>query len=100
LNRARAQYRASLLMSHESAASRAGQIARQMLLYGHAVSTEELVERLSKITTERLTDLAGRLFLDTTPTIAAVGPVGSLMKFADVRQGLTSATASPRKIAV
>ena len=62
VDRARAQYRAGLLMSQESAASRAGQIARQMLLYGHPVTVEELMERLSNITAERLTDLALRLF--------------------------------------
>src|SRR5690606_15418678 len=62
LDRARAQYRAGLLMSHESAASRASQIARQMLLFGRPIGTEELVDRLSKLTVERLTDLSSRLF--------------------------------------
>ena len=100
LNRARAQYRASLLMSHESAASRAPAGARPERRQAPPVSTDELVERLSKITVERLTDLAARLFLDTTPTVAAVGPVGPLMKFADIRQGLAAPASSPRRVAV
>jgi predicted Zn-dependent peptidase len=99
VNRARAQYRASLLMSQESAASRAGQLARQFLLYGRPVDNNELMERLSLITPERLTDLAGRLFLDNKPTIAGVGPVGRLMSFDDLSDAL-STNAHKRKIAV
>ena len=67
IDRARAQIRAQLLMGQESPAARAGQIARQMMLYGRPIPNEELMERLSGITVERLTDLAGRLFFDTRP---------------------------------
>jgi predicted Zn-dependent peptidase len=80
LDRARAQYRAGLLMSAESPASRASQIARQLLLFGRPVPMEELVDRLSKITVERLTDLASRLF-STRPTLTAIGPIGKLAPF-------------------
>ncbi len=59
INRARAQIRAQLMMGQESPAARAGQIARQMMLYGRPISNTELMERLSGITTERLTDLSG-----------------------------------------
>ncbi len=99
VNRARAQYSASLLMSQESAASRAGQIARQFLLYGRPVANSELMDRLSLITPERLSDLAGRLFLDSKPTIAGVGPVGRLMSFEGLTDAL-STSAHTRKIAV
>ncbi|MCB1383316.1 MAG: insulinase family protein [Notoacmeibacter sp.] len=78
LDRARAQYRAALLMSHESPTSRASQIARQMLLFGRPVTNDELMDRLSKITTERLTDLARRLFTGSTPTVTAIGPIDGL----------------------
>src|SRR5690606_29845719 len=77
LDRARAQYRAGLIMSEESASSRASQIARQMLLFGAPVVKEELMERLGALTVERLRDLSQRLF-STRPTIAAVGPVSKL----------------------
>jgi predicted Zn-dependent peptidase len=90
LNRARAQYRAGLMMSSESAASRASQIARQMMLFGRPISKEELMDRLSGITVERLTDLSGRLF-STRPTIAAVGPVGTLAPFEDIHGMLSAA---------
>ena len=67
LDRARAQYRAGLIMSAESPASRASQIARQMLLFGRPIAKEELIDRLSALTVERLTDLSSRLF-STKPT--------------------------------
>jgi predicted Zn-dependent peptidase len=98
LNRARAQYRAGLVMSAESAASRASQIARQILLFGRPIGMEELVERLSNLTVERLTDLSQRLF-STTPTVTAVGPIGTLAPYEAIRATLPSATAA-RKLAV
>ncbi len=79
INRSRAQTRAALLMSQESPAARASQIARQMLLFGRPVSNAELMERLDAITPDRLTDLAGRLFFETPLTVSAVGPVTPLM---------------------
>ncbi|MCO5156554.1 MAG: insulinase family protein [Aquamicrobium sp.] len=91
LNRARAQYRAGLMMSHESAASRASQIARQLLLFGRPIATEELVDRLSKLTVERLTDLSSRLF-STRPTLAAIGPVSALPAFEAVSDSLGGST--------
>lgn len=98
LNRARAQYRAGLMMAHESAASRASQIARQMMLFGRPISTDELVDRLSKLTVERLTDLSYRLF-STSPTLAAVGPVGALPPFEAVSDRLVGAAPAARKLA-
>ncbi|MHC5306655.1 M16 family metallopeptidase [Bartonella sp. LJL80] len=92
LDRARAQYRANLMMSRESPSSRAHLIARQMLLYGRPIPTSEMMERLSLITPERLSDLAERLFVDSKPTLTAVGPVGPLMGFDDLVSALSSGT--------
>jgi predicted Zn-dependent peptidase len=93
LERSRAQYRAGLLMSRESASSRASQIAKQILLFGRPITIEELLDRLANITVERLTDLSGRLF-SGKPTIAAVGPVGSLASYDSVHDRLS--TGRPR----
>ncbi|PSJ62493.1 M16 family metallopeptidase [Kumtagia ephedrae] len=99
LDRARAQYRAGLIMSAESAASRASQIARQILLFGRPISKEELMERLSALTVERLTDLSARLF-STLPTVAGIGPVGSLPSYEAIRDSLVGAAPAVRKLAV
>ena len=78
LDRARAQINAGLMMSQESPSSRAAQIARQQLLFGRVVPNGEIMDRLGALTVARLSDLAGRLFQDTKPTLAAVGPVKGL----------------------
>lgn len=98
LNRARAQYRAGLIMSAESAASRASQIARQMLLFGRPIDKDELMTRLSALTVERLTDLSGRLFT-TRPTVAAIGPIGKLAAYERIASTLPGGAAQ-RRIAV
>ena len=98
IERSRAQIRAQLLMGQESPAARAGQMARQMMLYGRPIPNEELMERLSGITTQRLTDLAGRLFFDTVPTLSAIGPLEQLAPMADITGALSAAgQARPRK---
>ena len=65
-------------MSNESPAARGGQNARQLLLFGRLISNDELMERLDAISPKRIQDLAGRLFLETVPTIAAVGPIDAV----------------------
>ncbi len=90
INRARAQIRAQLLMGQESPAARAGQIARQMMLYGRPIPNEEMMTRLEDITRERLTDLAGRLFFDTVPTLSAIGPLEHLPPLSDMTAALSA----------
>ena len=75
MNRARAQIRAGLMMSQESPAARAGRSPRQLLLFGRPIGNAELMERLNALTVERLRDLAGRLFIEGSPTVSALGPV-------------------------
>ncbi|AZN98653.1 insulinase family protein [Mesorhizobium sp. M9A.F.Ca.ET.002.03.1.2] len=99
LDRARAQYRAGLIMSAESPASRASQIARQMLLFGRPIAKEELMERLAALTVERLTDLSSRLF-STKPTLTAVGPVGTLAPYEAILDSLSGTQTTARKLAV
>lgn len=99
LNRARAQYRAGLIMSAESPASRASQIARQLLLFGRPIGKEELMERLAALTTERLTDLSSRLF-STRPTVAAIGPIGKLQNYDRISDLLPGQSVAPQRRAV
>lgn len=91
VNRARAQYRASLLISNESPTSRANHLARQILLYGRPIPNSELMDRLTAITPERLSDLAGHMFLETKPTLTAIGPVGKLMRFDELSHIISQA---------
>ena len=99
LDRARAQYRAGLMMARENPASRASQIARQLLLYGRPIEVDELMDRLSNLTVDRLTDLSTRLFT-SKPTVTAIGPVGTLAPFEAIQDALADQGSMPRKLAV
>ncbi|MCB1438669.1 MAG: insulinase family protein [Nitratireductor sp.] len=90
VDRARAQIKASLMMAMESPASRAGQIARQIMLFGRPIPNDELMERLQAISAERLRDLAGRLFCETVPTISAVGDISGVMNQHEIASALGS----------
>jgi predicted Zn-dependent peptidase len=67
-----------------------------MMLYGRPIPNEELMERLSGITIERLTDLAGRLFFDTTPTLSAIGPLEKLAPMNDILGALSNKAVQAR----
>ncbi|WP_062203088.1 pitrilysin family protein [Aureimonas sp. AU12] len=98
--RARAQMRSSLLMSQESPASRAGQMARQLMFNGDIISNAELLDRLGAITAGRLADLAGATFLDAVPTLAAIGPVSHLPALGSLMEGAKAGVARPVRAAV
>lgn len=88
IERARAQIRAGLLMTHESPAARAGQIARQLMLFGRPIPNDEMMERLVNITPARLTDLAERMFFGQKLTLSAVGPIDQLVSLAEIETEL------------
>jgi predicted Zn-dependent peptidase len=73
LARARAQVKASLLMSLESTGSRCEQLARQLQVFGRVVPTAETVAKLNAVTTADVCRAAARHFR-ATPTLAVLGP--------------------------
>ena len=76
--RAKAQLRAGLLMTLESPLARAGQIARQLLVYGRLLPLEEMVARVEAVDATHVRELAARIF-DSAPTLAAIGPVNGMI---------------------
>jgi predicted Zn-dependent peptidase len=75
LGRARAQVKASLLMSLESTGSRCEQLARQVQVFGRVVPTAETVARIEAVTNADVERAAVRIFR-AAPTLAAMGPAG------------------------
>ena len=59
-------------MSLESSSTTAEIIARQMLLFNRVIPTNEIVEKIEKITKEDLLDIAQKIF-STTPTYTLLG---------------------------
>ena len=87
LARARAQVKASLLMSLESTGSRCEQIARQMQVFGRIIPTGETVARIDAVTTQDVQRAATRVFR-SSPTLAAMGPAGQVPDLAAISQNL------------
>ncbi len=78
--RAAAQLRAATLMSREKPSARCEQLASQLLIYGRPIPPAEAVARIDAVTVDDLARLARRL-IASTPTLAALGPIGQVMKY-------------------
>jgi predicted Zn-dependent peptidase len=75
LNRAKAQLRASVLMSLESTGSRCEQLARQIQVHGRTISPEETKAKIAAVTIDEVQRAASMIF-HSRPTLAALGPAG------------------------
>jgi predicted Zn-dependent peptidase len=82
--RVRNQIRAGLLMSLESPSSRAGQLARQQILWGRPIPLLETVERINKITPNRVKEVARQIFDAGKVSLAGIGPVANLPDYRDI----------------
>jgi predicted Zn-dependent peptidase len=76
LGRAKAQLKASLLMSLESSEARAAQVARDTLVFGRQLTTAELIARIESVTAADVGALAAGFAVVKEPVTASVGPEG------------------------
>jgi predicted Zn-dependent peptidase len=89
LRRARAQVKASLLMSMESTGSRCEQLSRQMQIFGRIIPSAETVAKLEAVTVDDIRRAAGRIFRGV-PTLAAMGPARSVPSLSDITMRLAA----------
>ena len=89
LARARAQVKASVLMSLESTGSRCEQLARQWQLYGRIISTEETVTRINAVTLTDISRVARRTFR-APPTLAVLGPASRVPRLSAIAETLAA----------
>lgn len=89
LARAKAQLRASLLMSRESTSNRAESLAHQLLVHGRAITTEETLARLDAVDADSVARVASRLRAGR-PTVAAMGPIGAVEPFERIADRLAA----------
>ena len=73
MQRSKAQLKTGLLMSLESSASRAEQMARQLLAFDRLLTTEELLERVDVVTADDVRETAHRLVTGSPMSCALVG---------------------------
>ncbi|NKB22254.1 MAG: insulinase family protein [Alphaproteobacteria bacterium] len=90
LGRARAQMRTGIVMSLESTAARAEQIARQIAVFGRVMPIEELIEKVEALSCADIERAISRL-LSSKPTVAAIGPVSQLPSYDDIAGQLKAA---------
>jgi len=78
LQRAKAQMKVSLLAALESPASRAEQMARQLLAFDRVIPRGEIIDKIESITLEDVRRI-GAATLRTAPTVTALGPISKVM---------------------
>lgn len=71
--RARAQLKASILMSLEGTSSRCEQLAQQMLIFGHPLPVAEVVAKIDAVDRAAVLETA-RSMSRMSPTVAVIGP--------------------------
>jgi predicted Zn-dependent peptidase len=87
--RARAQVKASLLMSQESTGSRCEQLARQIQTFNRVISTEEVLGKINAVTEADIRRAAARHFR-AAPTLATVGPSEQVPKLGSIVETLAA----------
>ncbi len=87
LTRARAQIKASILMALESSSSRCEQLARQMMVFGRPMPTEEIVANIEAVDGDAILRAARRIFASPL-TVAALGPISKLETYGEIENRL------------
>ncbi len=85
--RARAQLKASILMTLESTSARCEQLARQMMVFGRPLPVAEVVSKIEAVDPAVVARVATRI-AGGQPTIAALGPIGHMESFEDITRRL------------
>ncbi len=83
-DRAKAQLRASLLMSRESTATRAEQLAQQLLIHGRPLPPEEVRASVDAVDRAAVRDIAAKA-LSGPATLTLVGPVEGAPSLAELK---------------
>ena len=90
LKRAKAQVKASLLMSQESSSARAERIAWNYAVFGRIVSLDEIIGKIEAISTGDIKNsLLKILANEQLPTVAAIGKLKKLMPYKEIEAKFT-----------
>jgi predicted Zn-dependent peptidase len=81
--RARAQLKASVLMTLESTTARCEQAARQIMLFGRPIPPQEIAARIEAADRPAIQRVARRL-TTSAPTLALLGPIARVQDYARI----------------
>ncbi|MHA1538722.1 MAG: M16 family metallopeptidase [Alphaproteobacteria bacterium] len=85
IERARAQMRASLLMSREGTGARVEQLAGQMLVFGRPIPSAEILTKIEAVDRAGIERIGARL-MQGPLTLAALGPVKALPAYGEIAE--------------
>ncbi len=85
--RARAQLKASILMTLESTTTRCEQAARHVMLFGRPIPPEEIVAQIEAADRPAIQRIARRLTA-SAPTLALLGPIGGVRDYEKISERL------------
>ena len=88
LARAKAQFKAGLMMGLESCSARAERMARHELLFGRVMTPTETRAKIDAVTSDDLKRVAGKLFRAGGLTLSAIGPLRFLAAHDKISSGL------------
>ena len=74
VDRAKAQFKAGLVMSLESSSARVDQLARQTLAFGAPLAMTEIIGMIDAVTPETVQSAAKKVFDGQVPVLASLGP--------------------------
>lgn len=86
---ARAQLKASILMSLESTSSRCEQAARHLMVFGRPLTTEEIVRGVEAVDDAAVRRVVKRL-IASPPTLTGLGPISALPDLGALTRRLAS----------
>lgn len=87
--RARAQLKADLLMARESMMTRADQMAKNLIFKHKKLDIAERIARIAAVDAAAIKAIARQIFA-SPPTLAALGPLGQLESFDQIKRRLAA----------
>jgi predicted Zn-dependent peptidase len=88
LMRARAQLKASLMMALESCFAQSEELARQLLIFGRRISTDEIIAKIDAVDQAAIHRIGRRLLSEGPPTLTGLGPLAHMPGLDEVRRRL------------
>ena len=89
LARAKAQMKANLMMGRESMMGRANQQAKHLIHFSEVLDIQEKIANINDLSIEDVARIARQIFA-TTPTVAALGPLGDLESYESIVKRLST----------
>ena len=79
VERGKSQMRAAILMGQESVSGMTEAMARQLILFGHVRTADEVAQSVNALTKDNVIAMIERLCADAAPAISVIGPSDKVM---------------------